>query len=322
MQANGQGSPLDGDARGAFRALSWLVISLGMMAGGCEDVRVIVSDFSEELRGETVDEGRSGTLRALEVGHRAAQVAREIARAPDPQCALAMPPSGMRYTFELEITREKRFESALRWTETRTFVRDASGNLSLRMQARYRDELGQEGGVNPMRLVVEDVAYEGPDEAHLYRRAADGQLRASTRDRGLAPMQSLLDAVPGWTSADVAGVWRSGTERLVCGRKQSSETGWLRRLGTRGSLVEASFEARDDGRFFDARWLLEDGVAMQVRAEDSVEAYSGTLEAPDEAHVREVRNPREWKRVHDLLERLERDGAIEGRPGESDEDLP
>ena len=277
---------------------------------GCEDISLVLGDIAEEMRGEQADEGRAGTLRALEVTHRAAGVAEAIARRPDPSCALAIPDAGFVYTVELEITREARFESDVRWSETREFFHDPSGHLRLAMRATYQDELGKQGAHEPVRVVIDDVGYEGPDPTHVYKRHIGPRERSEVTDAGLGTFQTLIDSVPGWARQEGERAWQPGDEPLVCGRRDASGRGWLRRLSTRGSIVEASLQASGDSRVFEARWLLEDGVVMQVRARDRVEPFEGAIEAPAPEHVIEVRRQRDWKRVDDLLDRLEQKGAI------------
>ncbi|MGM0555117.1 MAG: hypothetical protein ACQEVA_01950 [Myxococcota bacterium] len=287
------------------------VVALCSLLGGCEDVGAVLGDLSEEIRGVEADEGRSGTYRALYVAHAASDVATRMAQTPSEGCALDVPDGGFRYVLELEVEREARAESAVTWTETRTFTVDSDGDMRLEMEASYSDDLGDTGVHKPVRMIVGGQGYEGPDPEHIFRREVSAAERRALVSAGRGTFQALLDAAPGWAWQASDETWELGSESLRCGVEGASSEGWLSRLATRGSMVHASLEAKAGGRVLDLRWLLEDGVVMQVSAADRIVAFEGNIEPPPESHIIDVSRDRSWKTVHELLDRLDEKGAIE-----------
>jgi hypothetical protein len=279
-------------------------------------VRTVFGDLSEEVRGQEAAEGRSGTLRGLEVFHTAAEVATRSAHEPDEECRLAAPDEGYTYVLELELEREARDESALTWTETRTLSVDGDGDMRLQMDARYVDALGNEGLHEPVRMLVGSRLYEGPDADHVYRRQAGDRVREGVMADGRGTWQSLLDSTPGWTREQPEARWKLGRERLRCDAEDSAAAGWLRRLATRGSVVEANLEVHPDHRVLAIRWLLQDGIVMKVHARDRVAAFDGDIRAPSDSQVIDVRRDRSWQRVQETLEELEKEGLIESGRGQ------
>ena len=314
MNTMGQGPP-DIRPRTPWWDATCLVLVAWALGSGCDDVGAVVSDLSEELRGAEAAEGRAGTLRALEVSHRANRLAEAIGRQPSEDCTLTIPEGGGTYTLEVQIERERRWEAPVRWTETRKLRRDASGDLELEMRANYTDDLGVEGDVHAVWLVVEQWSYVGAARERLYRRKLEHGERARVLAFGPGTIQSLLDAVrPGWQPADAAQTWKLGTDPLRCARGLTTDSGWIRRLATRGEVVGAEFSANAQRRTLGVKWLLEDGVALNLEAQDSVEASALPVDAPDERDLIEVERQRQWKSVTDIRRRLIEEESV--RPSE------
>lgn len=295
-----------------------------MLAGGCDAPSEIAGQLEQTLRDNAATRQKAGTLRALQVSGRAHRIARAMASHPEAACRLELPDAGP-FTYRVTLDVERRpagqrddAPPEAHWHEQRVLRRDADGDLSLQMDARYRDEIGLRDRRAPAWRVVGARSYVSVDGEAYYRRDLAPGEPARIKTAGLGVIQTLLDAASaGWSRAG-EGRWTLGGEALGCGPADAKRSGWLRRFATHATALSGALEVADGAagpRRLKVRWQLDDGSTLRLRFSDTLALQAEAVDPPAPDAIVEVERDRSYARVSDMLDTFGERGWITEGPG-------
>ena len=314
----------DSAVRGLVGALIAYMICSALLTG-CEEAPSSTKVVHDWVAHQAKDEPKVGVLRALQTVSTARKLAVRTSQPGSRACRLHPPQHGaFRYRFELSVTRHSAAGAEVRWHEKRSLERDADGQLQVRMDADFRTALGL-GGERHLRWIwTGERSFHSDDGQHFWQQPPAPDERRRLLGAGMAPLQSLLDAVhTGWRPGETGqsrGRWLSGGAPLHCGPRADTSRGWLRRLRTRATPLEAELVV-PEGRFgstglaprrrLEANWQLEDGSRLEVSFEDQLDTAAANVQPPPEAKMVDVQRDRSWQRAQRLLDVMAEDRWIE-----------
>lgn len=209
---------------------------------------------------------------------------------------------------------------AASWKEERTFWRDDDESFDLSTHAQYVTQIGGHGERTSHWRLVGDRAFIGSDEPSgtlWYTRAQEEDERQRILGVGAGSLQALLDSVDGW-SAEGAGRWTAGTERLRCSEHDEG-LAFVDRFVAQANFVSAELEATPQRRRLQAKWRLSDGSALEITYADEVSRDVDEIEEPPPAEIVPVVSDRSLSRSRKLLEQLVSEGLVEVPSGETDQ---
>lgn len=290
------------------------VVCAVAVASGCSGCGDPVFDRVERwLRHEPGRAGKVGTLRGLEVAHRAREVARRRRSLGEGPCEIGWDieePFSVRY--ELEIDVEHRLRDR-RWTERGRWQRDGAGRWLLETNIGFEDGPELQGQRTVRLYADEEGMWEWLGPETVARHPPDGGAQRHWRREFGGRFASLVGLV--------SDRWRvDGERRLVVGGGDSPVCGplatvegvdpWGSMLQARAGLVSAEITGPDptgvDGaercRRLRANYRLGDRGEMEIRFLECAEEPPDELQRPRADRTVDVERSGSRADVADLLQ--------------------
>ncbi len=246
----------------------------------CQPNEGELRDLESRLKTDADRPGKVGLVVALACHKKAMDVVRGLQRPLNSDCEL--PTGSRRTTTVAEITR--RGAKAESWSETRLFSLNPP---FLSIRAEFQTELGQTNTQEMAWAIVGDEfrAKDPLSQAWFVRPVATVDAEW-LNEQGLGLGQTLMDAAPGWSDAEVTDRWHHGTRPMACEKRASARSPWLERLSGRVTLVDAEL-VMDSARTTSVSWNLADGSLLKVTVTEELSDWK-----PDEAALRPVQSLR------------------------------
>lgn len=277
------------------RWIWWAILLVFLLAQGCSGcVDSFLDRIEEPLRSVPGRGGKVGTLRALEVGQSAREVARRMGLRAGGPCDLQWRSEDpFAVNFELQIlVKAQQWERG--WQEKGSFQQDQQGWWQIKGLATFYDE------VQPLERerrfgVFADAEgfWEILGPGIMAQHRAGEQVHDRWRQEFLSRFSGLMELVgPGWSEAGFKR-WVPGDEIFVCGPgSQQESSAWRAILNARGERREAEIrqELRGDERCRQLRasYQLRGGATMQISYSECLGDAPEQLERPADFDVVEV----------------------------------